>query len=173
MGVSQTTVKRWISLLENSRIIYLLRPYTKNINKRIIKSPKIYFFDTGLVSYLLRYPDSDTLSKGQLNGAILENFALSELLKTRMNGNLLFEPFFYRDGNGNEIDIVLDHGYKTTLCEVKLGKTIRPAHYRSLEKLSSLFSNPELFLISGNGSTVNLTSRVRNVPAWMVSKILS
>lgn len=172
LGISQTTVNRWISLLESSRIIYLLRPYTKNINKRVIKSPKIYFFDTGLISFLLKYPDSKTLSMGPLNGSIFENFVISELLKKRMNRHILSELYFYRDSNGNEIDLVIDQGFKKILCEIKISKAIKPRHYNQLLNQKDLFENPSLFLISAQKETLNLTRDVINIPAWKAASLM-
>ena len=172
VGVSQTTVKRWISLLENSRIIYLMRPYSRNISKRIVKSPKIYFFDTGLLSYLLKYPDSKTLSLGPMNGAMLENFVIAELLKKKRNKNLPVEFYFYRDSNRREIDLVVDHGYRQDICEVKLSKTVQSRHYKQLLDLQSLFSDPSLYLISAYDKRIKLTGEVRNIPVWETAALL-
>ena len=172
LGVSQPTVARWISLLEASRIIYLLRPYSRNITRRIVKSPKVYFFDTGLLSYLLKYPDAQTLSAGPMNGPILENLVVSELLKKKMNRNLAVELYFYRDSNRNEIDLILDHGYRQDLCEIKLSKTLQKKHYEQLENLCGLFSDPALYLVSAFEERVMLTRNVRNVPVWEAGSLL-
>ncbi len=172
LGVSQTTVKRWVSLLENSRIIYLMRPYSRNISKRIVKSPKIYFFDTGLLSYLLKYPDSRTLSAGPMNGPMLENFVITELLKKKRNRNLPVELYFYRDSNRTEIDLVVDHGYRQDICEVKLSKTVQSKHYKQLRDLQSLFSDPSLYLISAYDKRIKLTGEVRNIPVWETAALL-
>lgn len=172
IGLSQPTVKRWLSLLENSRIVYLLRPYFKNINKRIVKTPKLYFFDTGLLSYLLRYPDSKTLSVGPANGPLFENFVISELLKSITNTNNPSELFFYRDNHQNEIDLVIDQGYKHILCEIKMNSTIHKKHYQTLEKHKDLFTNPELILISNNQENIKVSQDVRNVPITHIDKII-
>ncbi len=105
IDLSQPTIKRRVSLLENSRIIFLLRPFPRNIGKRVIRSPKVYFYDTGSASYLLRCPDSETLYRGPMNWAFLENFVIAELLKKRMYKDLGHELYFYRDSNKNEIDM--------------------------------------------------------------------
>lgn len=166
IGVSQTSVKRWVSLLENSRIIYLLRPYSKNIKKRIVKSPKIYFLDTGLLSYLLRYPDYKTLMAGPMNGAILENHILCELHKQSINRNEQDSLYFFRDSNQNEIDIIIDKGYKQILCEIKLSKSIKEKHYTTLLKQKDLFSNPELVLLSAYEKNIMIDKLVQNRPIW-------
>ncbi|MBN2659142.1 MAG: ATP-binding protein [Spirochaetales bacterium] len=172
LGVSQPTVKRWISLLENSRIIYLLRPFYKNINKRVIKAPKLYFSDTGLLSYLLRYPDSNTLSAGPMNGAVLENFLIMELVKHKTCRNSPEELYFYRDNNGNEIDLVINYGYRQILCEIKMNKTIGKKHYSHMERLSPLFSDPRLFVISSYGESVKLSRHTANLPFSLIHKLL-
>lgn len=166
LGVSQTTVKRWVSLLESSRIIYLLKPYSNNIKKRIVKSPKIYFLDTGLLSYLLRYPDYKTLMAGPVNGAILENHILCELYKQNINRNGQDSFFFFRDSNQNEIDIIIDKGYKQILCEIKLSKSIKEKHYITLMKQKDLFSNPELVLLSAYENNIMIDKLVQNRPIW-------
>ena len=172
LGISQPTAKRWLSLLEDSRIIYLLRPYYKNINKRIVKSPKLYFTDTGLLSYLLNYPDSRTLASGPSGGAIYENFIVSEIIKGIANKNNAAELYFYRDSNGNEIDLIIDEGYKQSLCEIKLNKSIRKKHYQQLQKQKILFSNPFLYLISTYNSLLKLEADIQNIPVWNINSIV-
>lgn len=172
LGVSQPTISKWIALLENSRIIYLLRPFSKNIKKRIVKAPKIYFTDTGLLSFLLKYPDSKTLSAGPLNGSVLENFLITEVLKNKTNSGSLYEPYFYRDSNKNEIDLVLDYGYKQALCEIKLNKTIQSKHYNQMQNLSRQFTSPELFLLSAYPEILKVSDSVTNYPVWDINKIV-
>ncbi len=172
LGISQPTSRRWLSLLENSRIIYLLRPYYKNLNKRIVKSPKLYFTDAGLLVYLLKYPDSLTLASGPSNGAVFENFIISEILKSIVNRNISAELFFYRDSNQNEIDLIIDQGYKQTVCEIKLNKSIQKKHYQQLKKQKSIFSNPVFFLISAYNQNILLENEVRNFPAWQVHNLI-
>ena len=86
-GISHTTAQGWLSILETSRIVYLLRPYYRNITKRVVKSPKVYFTDTGLLSYLLRYPNSDTLGAGPMAGHVFENMMIIDVLKYKFNNN--------------------------------------------------------------------------------------
>ena len=173
LGVSSTTVKRWISLLENFRIIYLLRPFYKNLDKRIIKSPKVYFPDPGILCYLLKYPDPATLISGPAGGSVLENFIISEVLKSKYNLNRGFEIYFYRDSNYNEIDLVLDYGYRQILAEVKLNKNIQTKHVSSLLKIQHLFANPALYVISAYERELSLPGGVNNLPAWEIEKLTS
>lgn len=171
LGVSQPTVKRWISLLESSRIIYLLRPYFKNITKRIVKSPKIYFTDTGLLTYILRYPDSATLAAGPANGAVFENFIIMEFLKQRASGNSMEEFFYYRDNNQSEIDLIIDYGYRQDLCEIKLSKTPGKKHISHLERLKHLFPDPSLYLISTYENVLKISENVTNLPFYRIGDL--
>ncbi|MCL5260177.1 MAG: ATP-binding protein [Gammaproteobacteria bacterium] len=171
-GISFTTAKRWLSLLETSRIIYLLRPYTKNITKRIVKSPKLYFIDTGLLTYLLRYPDADTLLSGPQNGAIFENMIISELLKYKFNHQSNYELYFYRDTNQNEIDVILDYGQSTKLLEIKLTATPREQHFDVLKEMLHLFKEPQGFLVSFNRQTLALASNVTIIPWTKLFELL-
>ena len=108
VGVSDDTAKRWLQVLEKSDIIFYLRPYSNNLLKRTVKTPKLYFFDTGLVAYLTKYSSPDILINGALNGAILENYAVSELLKTYQNNAKECVLWYYRDKEGHEIDMIME-----------------------------------------------------------------
>ena len=106
--VSDDTAKRWLSMLEKSEVIYFLHPYSNNLLKRVVKAPKLYFFDTGLIAYLTRHSTPDILMNGLLNGAILENYIVSEIRKSYLN--LGKEPYlyYYRDKDRKEIDLILE-----------------------------------------------------------------
>jgi len=136
-GIAQATCKTWLSILENSRIIYLLRPWFRNTAKRLIKSPKIYFTDTGLLAYLLKYPDVQTLQAGPAMGAIFENMVIMEFLKKKINMRLNSDMYFYRDSNGVEIDLVIDEGLSISLYEIKAAKTLRSEMTKSLNLATS------------------------------------
>jgi len=124
LGISAPTVKQWISLLVSSGIIFLLEPLHANIHKRMIKSPKVYFLDTGLCAYLARWSDSDTLEAGSMSGAILETFAMSEIIKSYYNSGDLPRLAFYRDSNGNEIDLLIQENNIWHPLEIK--KSVHP-----------------------------------------------
>lgn len=170
-GVSQPTARRWMAVLETSRIVYLLRPFHRNITKRTIKAPKVYFTDTGLLSYLLKYPDWRSLSSGPQAGAMLENYVVIELLKAKLNHGYLYELSFYRDSNKNEVDLVIDCGRSTHLCEIKLAKTVRPRHYSTLSRLASQFPEPHQYLISLYPEHTPLDRAVHNVPFSAVADL--
>jgi len=126
IGVSVGTIKAWITILEASYIVYLLHPYSDNQGKRLIKSPKVYFYDVGLLSFLLGIEDTNQLSRDPLRGAIFENMIVMELMKMRFNKGLNSNIFFYRDSNHSEIDIVISRGRLLQPVEVKSSKTFHP-----------------------------------------------
>jgi hypothetical protein len=171
-GVSQPTIRRWTSILETSRLVYLLRPFHLNTPKRTIKAPKLYFTDTGLLSYLLKYPDWRSLSAGPQAGALFENFVVSELLKEKFNTGYPYELYFYRDSNHNEIDLVIDNGTTTDLCEIKLAKTIGKKHYDALPRIATNFPEPKMYLISMYPERIALDRRVENIPVWRIPELV-
>lgn len=119
VGVSDETAKRWLSVLEKSDIIFYLRPYSNNLLKRTIKTPKMYFFDTGLVAYLTRYSSPEILANGAINGAILENYVVSEIRKTYLNCGKECLLWYYRDKDSNEIDMVFESDGMLHPLEIK------------------------------------------------------
>jgi len=131
--VKHNTIKSWLSILEASYIIKLLRPYHQNINKRLVKSPKLFFLDTGLASFLLGIHEASQLTTHPLRGALFETFVMSELLKNRFNSAQPDNTYFYRDHNGNEIDFLLDEGQTLSLIEVKLSQTIQDRFFKGFK----------------------------------------
>lgn len=123
-GIAPQTARRWLSLLETTRVVYMLRPYFRNMTKRIVKTPKLYFTDTGLLAYLLKYPSPETIMAGPQSGAFFENMVIMEALKHKFNHGLRCELYFYQDSNRNETDLLLDFGQKFVLVEVKSTKNI-------------------------------------------------
>lgn len=122
--ISVPTVKNWLNILERLGIIFYLHPYSNNLLKRMVTKPKLYFYDSGLVAYLTKWTDSETLMNGAMSGAILENFVVSEIVKSYQNAGL--EPFiyYYRDKDNKEIDIVLERN--GTLYPLEIKKTMMP-----------------------------------------------
>lgn len=118
-GVSDDTAKRWLQILEKSEVIFYLRPYSNNLLKRTVKTPKMYFFDTGLVAYLTRYSSPEILMNGAINGAILENYAVSEIRKTWLNNARDCLLHYYRDKDTREIDLVLEGDGELHPLEIK------------------------------------------------------
>ncbi len=170
-GASSTSIRSWLSILEASRMVYLLRPFSKNISKRVVKSPKVYFSDTGLLSYILRYPSAETLSKGPAAGAFFENLIIMEIFKHRLNYNKRFEVYFYRDSNHNEVDVVIDFGYKKTLIEIKKTKTPQEGHWKNLNKITLSLKADEMYLISNYHEKMQLDRNVKHLPWWHLNDI--
>lgn len=125
VGISQPTAERWLSILAASHIIYLLKPYFNNITKRAVKTPKLYFLDTGLAAYLTRWTTADVLKNGAMAGAFFETFVISEIIKSYYNNGIIDAPlYFYRDKDMNEIDLLIeDNG---TLYPLEMKKHADP-----------------------------------------------
>jgi len=119
IGINETTVKSWLSILQTSGLIYLLQPYSNNLTNRIIKTPKVYFMDTGLVCYLTKWNTPETLESGAFSGAILETYAVSEILKSYWHNGESPAIYFYRDKEKREVDIVLEENGTLYPLEVK------------------------------------------------------
>lgn len=124
LGIDVKTVRAWLSILETSYIIYLQPPWFRNINKRVIKSPKLYFYDSGLVCNLLGLREVKDYNSHYMKGALFESFVLSELQKYIFNHKLLSKIYYFRDSNGNEIDAVIESSGSMKAVEIKSGKTI-------------------------------------------------
>jgi len=139
VGVSHTTIKSWLNILQASYIIFFLPPYHKNLSKRLIKSPKIYFYDVGLCCYLLGISDKRQLFRDPLRGALFENLVISEFMKIKYNYLKNFNLFFYRDSNGTEIDLFIQYGLKITPIEIKSSKTFNEDFTKNLEKTHKIF----------------------------------
>ncbi len=137
-GVSSPTIKSWMSLLEASYIAFLLPPYYANLNKRLTKTPKVYFYDTGLLCFLLGIENPQQLVSHPLKGAIFENMAVVELLKKRFNQGKLSNLYFYRENSGREVDIIREEGDKLDAFEVKSSQTFNKAFMKNLTYLREL-----------------------------------
>jgi len=122
VGVSANTVKEWVTILERSGIIYILRPYSSNISKRLVKTPKCYFLDTGLAAYLTRWPTAETLMNGNAAGAFFETFAVGEILKSYYNCGKEPNLYYYRDIDKKEIDLLMTGPDKLYPIEIKKAK---------------------------------------------------
>lgn len=119
VGVSDDTAKRWLQVLEKSEVIFYLRPYSNNLLKRTVKTPKMYFFDTGLAAYLTKYSSPEILMNGAINGAILENYTVAEIRKTWLNSAKECLLHYYRDKDTNEIDMVIEADGELHPLEIK------------------------------------------------------
>lgn len=169
VGISSDTVKRWLQALEKSGIIFFLRPYSNNLLKRTIKTPKMYFFDTGLVAYLLSYSSPEILMNGQINGAILENYTVSEIRKTWHNNARECLLYYYRDKDSVEIDLILETDGAVHPIEIK--KTTNPSSqlvssFRVLDKGSVPRGTGMILCLAQNFSAIDRNTLI--VPIWMI-----
>jgi predicted AAA+ superfamily ATPase len=137
-GVSHNTVKSWISILEASYVVFLVRPFHTNFSKRLVKTPKLYFYDTGLLCWLMSIEDSSQLGLHPMRGSIFESFVLSELLKARFNSLKESNLYFWRDRSGHEIDLILDHGLEQTPVEIKSGATFQGRFCRQIPRWKTI-----------------------------------
>jgi len=131
-GMDVKTVQAWLGVLQASYIVFLLPPFYKNFNKRVVKSPKLYFYDTGLASYLLRVENAGALFQHPYRGALFENLVVSELMKNRLNQGQRPNLYYWRDNAGHEIDVVIDNGLEMIAAEAKSGSTITGDFFKGL-----------------------------------------
>ncbi|MCF8105042.1 MAG: ATP-binding protein [Desulfohalobiaceae bacterium] len=143
IGISGTSVKNWISVLKASFIVFELQPFFENINKRVIKSPKLYFTDTGLVSHLLGIETPDQARRDPLRGGLYENFVILEILKSEYNRGKRPQMFFYRDTQGNEVDLLFRRQRRIIPVEIKSAATFSPHFLKNIEKFNALADNRE------------------------------
>ncbi len=150
-GISHTTAKSWLSILEQSYILFLLRPYYENFNKRIIKSPKLYFYDTGLISYLLDIRKPEDITETQ-KGSLFENLIVSDKIKQNQHQYLLKEYWYWRDSNGNEVDLLDKEASKFNVYEIKSSKTIQSKMLKGLDYFDKITKKENLKTIIYTGS---------------------
>ncbi len=176
-GITHNTAKAWISVLEASYIIHLLQPHHKNFNKRLIKSPKLYFYDTGLAAWLQNIQSAEQLSTHSARGQIFETWVVSEAIKYRYNNGLATNLYFWRDSTGNEIDILVDKSGTLIPIEVKSGQTINSEFFSGLKKYSLMAGNEVKSSALVYGGSQSYTRENTSVISWLdihnLSKLIS
>jgi len=130
--ISLNTVKSWLSILEASYIIFFIQPYSPNVNRRWIKMPKLYFYDTGLACALLNIENEQQIDSFYMKGNLFENMIFSELIKDRFNNGLSAQFYFLRDSKGNEVDCVIEKAGETGFLEIKMSETLSPTHQKNI-----------------------------------------
>ncbi|MBN2036073.1 MAG: ATP-binding protein [Chitinispirillaceae bacterium] len=148
-GITHNTVRSWLSLLEISFVVFLLPPYYVNFNKRIVKSPKLYFYDTGVACSLLGIRSADELSMHPMRGPLFENYVLIEFLKYYHHHGRRPELFFWRDKTGHEIDCIVEKGQKTIPVEIKSGQTVNDDYFKNVRYFNELSRKKGGFVIYG------------------------
>lgn len=144
LGVSVTTIKRWLSILEASYIIFIIPPYYENYGKRIIKSPKIYFYDTGLVSFLTGITTYEQYNNGPLAGSLFENYVVSEIVKKELHQATLSDFYYFRTQDKVEIDLIVDRKTSKDFIEIKKSATFNPKMIQGLKKYAKQENRPIL-----------------------------
>jgi predicted AAA+ superfamily ATPase len=147
VGIAVNTVKAWLSLLEASYIIYYVQPYSGSVNRRLIKSPKLFFYDTGLVCSLLNIEREKQLESFYLRGNLFENFVFSELLKSRFNAGLPANYYFLRDSKGLEVDCLQELPDGVRFIEIKTSATLSDSHIKNIQLLKNLFSKTADYVV--------------------------
>lgn len=142
-GFSVQTVNSWLSVLQESYVIYLLQPYYNNIGKRLLKSPKLYFYDTGLLASLIGIKETEDFEKSDKKGFIFENFVISDIMKNYFNKNEEPELYYWRDSNQVEVDLIDDSGIDLKLVEIKSAKTANSNFAKSLNSVGNLLEVPD------------------------------
>ncbi len=142
-GISPNTAKAWLSVLESSYILYRLQPYFRNFNKRLVKSPKLYFYDTGVACSLLGIRDENQVTMHYMKGALFENLIINEFIKRNFHRGDNRLPYFWRDNHGREIDCLLADGERAIPIEIKSGKTLSPSYFDGLKYWQLLARLPD------------------------------
>jgi predicted AAA+ superfamily ATPase len=162
-GITEKTAKSWLALLEQSFIIFTLKPFHENLGKRLVKMPKLYFYDTGVVCSLLGIDDVNQITTHYAKGVLFENLIIAELMKTRFNEGLLPNLYFWRDKLGHEIDCVIEQANKTILVEIKSGRTISTDYFTDLkywQKLADSTTNEANVIYGGDENQIRGGIRV-------------
>lgn len=167
--INQIQAKNWLGILESLGIIFYLHPYSNNLLKRLVKTPKLYFYDTGLICYLTKWSSAETLESGAMNGAILENYVVAEIMKTYLNCGMEPYLYYYRDKDSKEIDIVLEHDGVLNPIEIK--KTANPGTelikvFSLLDKSSVPRSKGAVICMKPGLSAIDRDNYI--VPIWMI-----
>ena len=169
VGISQPTVKKWLSLLETSGVVFLLRPYHRNFSKRIVKTSKLYFVDTGLLCFLLSIRSPQELIGHPQWGSIFETFVISEFYKKMCH--VAEEPplYFWRDQTGNEVDLLVELGQEVLPIEIKASQTYTKDFAAALKKWTTLKGNTATkgYILYRGEEVVGKTSDFPAVPWWM------
>jgi predicted AAA+ superfamily ATPase len=173
VGVSSNTITQWLSILEASFLVFSLAPWSVNIGKRLVKSPKVYFYDVGLACWLLGIKTVEQLQHHPLRGALFENLLVLEVMKSLRNQGLRDPLYFFRDSNGLEIDLLLEHADGIQLVEIKASQTVAAPLFKSLRTVSALLGDRVVsqHLVYG-GTERQVRTDVEVLPWWQVADLV-
>lgn len=157
-GITQVTVNSWLSILQASFIVYFLQPHHKNFNKRLVKMPKLYFYDTGLACSLLGIKDNEQLALHFTYGSLFENFIINEFIKYTFNKGGIPEYYFWRDKAGKEIDLIAEKDNNLFAFEIKAGKTFNNDFFKNLNYWNKISGNPHenTYIIYGGNKSFDI-----------------
>ena len=170
-GVDNKTIGAWIGVLETSFVLFRLQPYHKNYNKRIVKMPKVYFYDTGLAATLLGIQNSNQLDLHPFKGALFENMIIVDMLKTRFNKAKTNNLYFWRDNIGNEIDLLLDKGLTITPIEIKSGQTVTSDYFKGIKYWNKLTKKEGGYVVYGGTMAQKRSNEITVVPYYDIHSI--
>lgn len=165
-GVSHNTIRSWLSVLEAGYVVFLLQPHHQNFGKRLVKTPKLYFYDTGLAAFLLGIRDAEHLSIHSARSSLFENLVVSELLKQRYNQGLASNLYFWRNNTGDEVDVVIELGEKLMPMEIKSGQTFNADYLTGLNKWMKIAGDAALTPQLVYGGSENMTRNGVEVRSW-------
>lgn len=171
VGVDVKTISSWISLLETSYIAFRLMPYHENFNKRIVKMPKLYFYDTGLASALLGIENEKLLDIHPFRGNLFENLVIAEFLKRRFNAGKSNNLYFWRDNVGNEVDLLLADGSSITPIEIKSGQTITNEYFKGIQFWNKITGTQSGYIIYGGNADQHRSNGISVVRLGNLAKV--
>ena len=166
LGISHNTAKAWLAALEQSYLVFRLQPYHRNFRKRVVKTPKLYFYDTGMACALLRLRDPDMLDTHHFYGALFENMVIADLRKQALHTAGIADHFFWRDHKGREIDCIVEDGGRVKAIEVKAAKTLKPEFFKALNYFRELAGLKPSDAMLVNGGDSRSTHRGMQVLPW-------
>jgi predicted AAA+ superfamily ATPase len=169
-GIDVKTVQSWLSVLQSSYIIYLLPPYYKNYNKRVVKTPKLYFIDTGVACSLLGIRQTKELENSHFRGALFENYVIMELLKEKFNTASTAGFYYWKENNGLEIDLLIDAGKKIIPAEIKSSATFTESQIKNLQQWNKITGDSGGLLLY-NGDAGFIRSDKISVTNWRNAKL--
>ncbi len=172
VGVDTKTIESWIGVLEASFIVYRLKPHHKNFNKRLVKMPKLYFYDVGLASALLGIKNVGQLDMHPLKGSLFENMVVMELLKMQYNQGKPGNLYFWRNSAGNEIDIIIDKGNELMPIEIKLGQTINKEYFKEVKYWNKLAKKNGGYVVYAGEDHQKRSDRIEVIPYTGIHKHL-
>ncbi len=170
-GIDVKTVNSWLGILQSSYIIYLVPPHHKNFNKRVVKTPKLYFIDTGLACSLLGIREEKEIFNSHFRGALFENYVVNELLKHKYNSGSYTSIFYWRDNKGLEIDILLDSGSTLFPIEIKASQTFQESYLKPMQQWNSFSTNKGGLLLYDGQQEYTRTDKIK-IQNWKtISKL--